>query len=137
MELTLLDRSNYLKGLLVVAKRDNQLTEPEKNILKGIAKRLGFATDFYEDTIRSLLANKYISDKPIKFSDKKVAESFVTDGLNLAFSDQLPAEKEIDWLRSTASENNLDEEWFNLRIKNVSQALKSNSNNNFALLSII
>ena len=137
MELTLLDRSNYLKGLLVVAKKDNQLTEPEKNILKGIAKRLGFATDFYEDTIRSLLANKYISENPIKFSDKKIAESFVADGLNLAFADDFPAEKEIDWLHSTASANDLNDEWFNLKIKNMKEALKSNSGNNIALFSII
>ncbi len=137
MELTLLDRSNYLKGLLVVAKKDNQLTDPEKIILKGIAKRLGFATDFYEDTIRSLLTNKYISEKPIKFSNKKIAESFVSDGLNLAFSDQLPAEKEIDWLRSTASVNDLNDEWFNQKIKNIKETLKTNPSNNFALLSII
>ena len=137
MELTLLDRSNYLKGLLVVAKKDNLLTDPEKIILKGIAKRLGFAKDFYEDTIRSLLANKYISEKPIKFSNKKIAESFVTDGLNLAFADELPAEKEIDWLHSTASVNDLNDEWFNQKIKNIKEALKTNSSNNFALLSII
>ncbi len=137
MELTLLDRSNYLKGLLVVAKKDNQLSEPEKKIIKGIAKRLGFATDFYEDTIRGLLANKYISENPIKFSDTKVAESFVTDGLNLAFADDLPAEKEIDWLRSTASLNNLNDDWFNIKIKSTKEILKSKPGDDITLFSII
>ena len=137
MELSQIDKSNYLKGLLIVAKKDNRLTEPEKKILKSIAKRLGFATDFYEGTIRSLLANKYISDNPIKFSYKKIAESFLVDGLNLALSDNTLAEKELDWLRKTASENELDEEWLNLKIKRMKETLTPLSSGEFALFSII
>jgi len=137
MELTLLDRSNYLKGLLIIAKKDNQLTEPEKEIIKGVAKKLGFASDFYEDTIKSLLANKYISENPIKFSNQKIAETFITDGLNLAFSDDLPADREINWLHTTAVVNDLSDDWFKLKIKNISDSPKSRQGNNFALLSII
>ncbi len=137
MEFTQLDRSNYLKGLLVVAKKDNRLTEPEKVILKGIAKKLGFASDFYEDTIRGLLANKYISESPIKFSDRKIAESFVVDGLNLAFADNLPAEQEIDWLRSTAFVNELKQDWFDLKMKSLKEVMKSKPDSDMALFSII
>ena len=137
MELTLIDKSNYLKGLLVVAKKDNQLTEPEKKIIRNIALKLGFATDFYEDTLKGLLSNKYIGDSPIKFSDKKIAESFVADGLKLAFSDQMVSEKEIDWLKATAEENGIDSEWFSEKIKKNKETPSFNLNSEFALFSII
>ncbi len=137
MELTLIDKSNYLKGLLVVAKKDNQLTEPEKKIIRNIALKLGFATDFYEDTLKGLLANKYIEEKPIRFSDKKIAESFVADGLKLAFSDQMISGKEIDWLKATAEENEIDAEWFSDKLKKNKEAAGFNLNSEFALFSII
>jgi len=137
MELTLRDKSNYLKGLLIVAKKDNQLTEPEKKILRDIAVKLGFATDFYEDTLRSLLSNKYILEDPIKFSSRKVAESFVTDGLRLAFSDMMISEKEIGWLKATALENDLADEWFEERYKKQKDSSNTVSNSEFALFSII
>ncbi len=137
MELTLIDKSSYLKGLLIVAKKDNQLTEPEKKIIRNIALKLGFAKDFYEDTLRSLLANKYIIDSPIKFSSKKVAESFVSDGLKLTFADKMVSGKEIDWLRSTAAENSIDAEWFEEKLKKYKDSAGVVSNSEFALYSII
>ena len=109
MELTLIDKSSYLKGLLIVAKKDKQLTEPEKKIIRDIAVKLGFATDFYEDTLRSLLANKYILENPVKFSQRKIAESFIIDGLKLAFADNMVSDVEIDWLKLTALENGIEE----------------------------
>jgi hypothetical protein len=137
MELTLKDKSSYLKGLLIVAKKDNQLTEPEKKILRDIALKLGFATDFYEDTLRSLLSNKYILEDPIKFSCKKVAESFISDGLRLAFSDMMISEKEIGWLKATAVENEIVEEWFEDKYKRQKDSSNTISNSEFALFSII
>ncbi len=136
MELTLIDKSNYLKGLLIVAKKDNQLTEPEKKIIRNIALKLGFATDFYEDTLRDLLGNKYIVENPIKFSSRKIAESFVSDGLRLAFSDEMVSEKELDWLKATALENEIETEWFDNKIKNYRES-KDHLNSEFALYSII
>ncbi len=136
MELTLIDKSNYLKGLLIVAKKDNQLTEPEKKIIRNIALKLGFATDFYEDTLRDLLGNKYIIENPIKFSCRKVAESFVSDGLKLAFADEMISEKEIDWLKATAIENEIEVEWFNDKIKKHKES-SGHPNSEFALYSII
>ncbi len=136
MELTLIDKSNYLKGLLIVAKKDNQLTEPEKKIIRNIAVKLGFATDFYEDTLRDLLANKYILENPIKFSSKKVAESFIADGLKLAFADELVSEKEIDWLKATAVENEIETQWFDEKMKK-SKDHTGHLNTEFALYSIL
>ena len=137
MEIPIIDKSNYLKGLLITARKDNQLAESEKKILKDISVKLGFASDFYEDTIKSLLSNKYITDEPIKFSNKKIAESFVDDGLRLAFSDNRVTDSEINWLRATAEANGIDKKWFEekMNVHKSSPGLLMNSD--FALYSII
>ena len=122
MEISILDKSNYLKGLLIIAKKDNHLAEQEKKIIRHCAEKLGFARDFYEGTLKSLLANKYISEEPIIFSDKKLAESFITEGLKLAYSNDSISGVEIDWLRSVAIENKLGEEWFEDKIENIKNA---------------
>ena len=137
MEIPAIDRSNYLKGLLITARKDNELSESEKKIIRSIAERLGFATDFYEDTLKTLLANKYILEDPIKFSNKKIAESFVIDGLKLALSDNSEKSIEIDWLKKIAGTNNLNEEWFNKKLNECRDSSNPLSTKDFALLSII
>jgi hypothetical protein len=137
MIIPVIDKSNYLKGLLITARKDKKLADSEKKIIIGIAERLGFAKDFYEEVVNNLLANKYIDEEPIKFSDIKIAESFIIDGLRLAYSDSPDESGEIDWLRKTAAENGINEKWFEDKL----QALKTNVGNflitDFALLSII
>jgi hypothetical protein len=76
LDIPQLDRSNYLKGLLITARRDNQLAESEITIIKKLAARLGFSSDFFEETISHLLENKYITEEPIKFSNQEIAKSF-------------------------------------------------------------
>ena len=137
MEIPAIDRSNYLKGLLITARKDNQLSESEKKIIRSIAERLGFASDFYEDTLKTLLANRYILEDPIKFSNKKIAESFVSDGLKLAFSDKSETNIEIDWLKKTSGINNLNEEWFDKKLTDCKNSSDLLVTNDFALLSII
>jgi hypothetical protein len=138
MELQYQDKSNYLKGLLIVAKKDHQLADSEREIIRKIAEKLGFAADFYEETLRNLLLNNYILENPIKFTHKKVAESFIDDGLRLAFSDEKATDSEIDWLCATALANDLDDTWFSNRIlnyKDVTGIVKVNSD--FAIFSML
>ena len=137
MELTLLDKSNYLKGLLIIARKDNQLAESEKNILKSIAQRLGFASDFYEETIKHLLLNKHIGDEPIKFSHEKIAESFILDGLKLALSDDKISDIEFSWIKNIAPENGISEEHFEKLLKKSKEASNQILNSEYALFSII
>lgn len=137
MEIPIIDKSNYLKGLLITARKDNQLSESEKKILKDISVRLGFASDFYEDVIKSLLSNKYITDEPIIFSNKKIAESFVDDGLRLAYSDEQVSDNEINWLRSTSEANGIEKKWFDEKMKTHKSSSGHLTNADFALYSII
>jgi len=137
MEFTQLDKSSYLKGLLIVAKKDERLTDFEKKFLKNIASKLGFASDFSESTIRSLLSNKYIPEYPIKFSERMIAESFILDGIKLALNDDNLSNKELEWLKQTATENQLDEDWFNNKVKKLKESISIIPTTEFALYSII
>lgn len=137
MNFTLLDKSNYLKGLLIIARKDNQLAESEKNILKSIAEKLGFASDFYEETIKNLLVNTHINDEPIIFSNEKIASSFISDGLRLAFSDKKINEAEMEWLKATTLKNSLDQNWFEKELENVKAESNLSVKSDLSLYSII
>ncbi|HEY4756145.1 MAG TPA: hypothetical protein VIH28_08830 [Ignavibacteriaceae bacterium] len=137
MNFTLLDKSNYLKGLLIIARKDNQLAESEKNILKSIAEKLGFASDFYEETIKNLLVNTHINDEPIKFSNEKIASSFILDGLRLAFSDKKINEAEMEWLKATTLKNSIDQNWFEKELENVKAESNLSVKSDLSLYSII
>jgi uncharacterized tellurite resistance protein B-like protein len=137
LNFTQLDKSNYLKGLLIVARKDNQLAEQEKNILKSISEKLGFATDFYQEAIKNLLVNKHISEEPIKFSNRKIASSFISDGLNLAYSDNKIHQAEIEWLKKTAEANQLDNNWFHSELNKMGTEIENSVKANLKLYSII
>ncbi len=109
---TTLDRSNYLKGLLILARQDRHLVDNEREIIRDVAKKFGFSRDFYEDTLRDLMSNKYIKDDPFKFSSREVAESFLTDGFALALSDDKLDTTELTWLQKIASLNEITDEQF-------------------------
>lgn len=137
MNIPLLDRSNYLKGLFITAKLDRQLSEKEKEILKKISDKLGFANDFYEETIRGLLSNKYLAEDPIIFTDQTVAKSFIRDAIRLVYSDGSDTKNEIEWLKKTAKANSIDEEFLLNEIKLNENPSRLLVNNDFALFSII
>ena len=137
MEILAQDKSSYLKGLLIIAKKDNVLAEAEESIIRQLAKRLGFSVSFYEETLQSLLSNEYLSEDPLKFSDEKLSHSFIIDGLMLAYSDNVLDEREIDWLRQTAKLNNINIQWFEDKDKEVHRNSIAGVKTEFALYSII
>ena len=110
--LTLIDKSNYLKGLLLLAKMDSQLFEREKDFIRNIAQRLGFSQEFYEEELKTLLANKNIKEDPILFSSKQAAELFIADGAALTATDGKMTESEVEWLKKNALMNNIEESHF-------------------------
>jgi len=137
MDIPQIDRSNYLKGLLITAKVDKQLTDPEKKIIKQFSDKLGFSSDFYEEIISSLLANEYIKEEPIVFSNTEIARSFIEDGLNLALADDELDAKELKWLTATAKANSIDESWVNKKLNELKSSSRLFGNTEFALYSLI
>ena len=137
MNIPIIDRSNYLKGLFITAKLDKELTAKEKDILKKFSDKLGFASDFFDETVRSLLTNKYIFEEPIIFSDQKIANSFLRDAVKLACVNDLITEAEINFLNDTAAANNIKKEFVEKELKSYKDSPNYFIGKDFALFSII
>jgi DnaJ-domain-containing protein 1 len=119
-----LDRSNYLKGLVILARQDKRLVDNERDVIRDVAQRFGFSRDFYEDVLRNLMANKYIKDDPFRFSSREIAESFLTDGFKLALSDNSFDNTELVWLKSVAAMNEIPEDKFRELLNDYLQILE-------------
>jgi hypothetical protein len=137
MNIPIIDRSNYLKGLFITAKLDKELTDKERDILKKISDRLGFASDFFQETIRSLLTNKYIVEEPIIFSNQEIAISFLKDAVKLASINDLVTDAEINWLNKTAEVNKINTGFVDKEFKTFKETPRSIVGSDFALYSII
>jgi len=113
MNISVIDGSNYFKGLLLLVRKDLKVSEPEIEMMNRIGKKLGFEQEFCENAIHDVLENTYIVDSPPGFSNKDLAARFIRDGLALALSDrEVVHPSEEEWLRLTVEKNGLDPEWF-------------------------
>jgi hypothetical protein len=112
MKITLIDASNYFKGLLLLIRKDGKVTDKEKELTRRIGKSLGFEREFCDNAIHEILENKFIVDTPPEFSSRELAMKFIKDGLTLASSDDEVRAPEEEWLKSTATKNGLEIEWF-------------------------
>ncbi len=111
MHITLQEGSEFFRGLLLLIRKDQKITEEEKTLLMRIGKSLGFAPSFCTTAIGEIMENKYISNIPPVFSNKKIAENFINHGLIISYSDNEIHKNELQWLRSVAKCNGIDDEW--------------------------
>jgi len=106
-----LDRSNYVKGLLLLIGKDNKITDSERDFLQKRGATLSFDKKFIESAINELFENKYLGNEPPVFSRKQYAEAFLRDAIQLALVDNDLTTEEFDWLQSIAAANNISQEW--------------------------
>jgi len=119
MNISIIDRSNYFKGLLLLIRKDRRITESEIQLMKRIGRTLGFDHEFCDNAIHDILENNYIVDEPLTFSTKDLTGKFIKDGLAIASSDNEIHAFEKEWLKSIAKKNGLSLTWFNLKNINV------------------
>jgi hypothetical protein len=112
MKITVMDGSNYFKGLLLLIRKDRRITESEIQLMKRIGKSLGFERQFCVNAIHDILENNYIVDAPLEFSTKELAIKFIKDGFAIVLSNNEVHPFEKEWLRSIAKKNGLDLTWF-------------------------
>jgi uncharacterized tellurite resistance protein B-like protein len=112
MKISVLDASNYFKGLLLLIRKDRKVSESESDLMKRIGKTLGFEKEFCDGAVRDILANTYIDDTPPDFSTRELAVKFIKDGFSIAFADNEFDPSEEEWLRSTAERNGIEPELF-------------------------
>ena len=106
-----LDRSNYVKGLLLLIGKDKKITDAERDFLHTVGKALSFNKKFIDRAIDELFENKYLGSDPPVFSQKQYAEAFLRDAIKLVFVDNELSNEEFDWLQSIALSNGLTYDW--------------------------
>lgn len=112
MKISVIDASNYFKGLLLLIGKDRKISGPEIVLVQRIGKAFGFEKVFCDNAIRDILENKFILDVAPEFSKKELAKKFIKDGLTLAASDNEIDPTEEEWLLSIAEKNGLNAQWF-------------------------
>lgn len=108
MKISIIDAGNYLRGLMLLIRKDHKITEAENLLLKRIGKSLGFESEFCERTINEILHNRFVEDTPPVFADKELAMKFIKDGLTVIYSDSILHPAEENWLIATAEKNDID-----------------------------
>lgn len=111
MNLTFLDKSSYLKGLLILIGKDKIIAKRERTLLTEVSNILGFDPEFCRDAINDLLENEYIIEEPPLFSDKEIAKAFIKDGIRIAFADKELHLYELNWLKSVSDRNKIEAGW--------------------------
>ncbi len=111
MRISLLDRSLYYKGLMILIRKDRKIHDEEKNVMLSIGTMLGFDPKFCAKTMEEILDNDFIVDTPPLFSDTGIALSFIRDGLRVSAADGQIHEAEIKWLESVAERNGIGNLW--------------------------
>jgi len=129
MSMTLADRSDYFRGLLLLTRKDSVITNEEKAVLLRLGELLQFNREFCEHTIRNLLQNPYFDEKPPFFSNRECAEMFLLDGIKVAFADHNLHKKEYAWIQEIAVKNDISLEWLSDRLSEFLNETDFNRNN--------
>lgn len=127
-------RSIYLKGLLLLIKRDKIIEEPEKKLMQDVGRILGFEKEFIQNSIDNLLENEFITEEIPVFTDKNIAESFLLDGLKLSFSDNDFAPEEIEYLTEVAKQNELEKDTFPSILQSYLSHFETLNDNDFLFI---
>jgi hypothetical protein len=114
MRMSLMDRSLYYKGLMLLIRKDREIHDEEKRIMMAIGETLGFDAKFCENAIKEILTNKP------QFSKPAIARCFIKDGLKVCLVDNEAHETELAWLKAVAEENGLDYTWYKTSVETAS-----------------
>ncbi len=117
MNITVLEASEYFRGLLILIRKDLKTTQHEINLVKRIGKSLGFEDEFCANAVSEILENPFIAEESPLFSKKELAIKFLRDGVFIAWADGEAHPREEQWLRSVAEKNGLDPEILSEELK--------------------
>ena len=111
MKISLIDRSLYYKGLMLLIRKDRKIQDEERKIMMRIGEMLGFEMKFCENAIKEIIDNKHIIDSPPHFTEPGIALCFIRDGLRVSASDGQIDKEELAWLESVAETNDIISLW--------------------------
>jgi len=119
MDITLKDRGEFLRGFLVLVKKNKDISEFDKNMILVVGKYFGFAEDFCKEAIKNLMENEYLSEEPPTFSNPYIAEYFLVETYRILKQLHPLEHNEEHWFVATAERN---------KIKHVMNKMKSGLN---------
>lgn len=105
------DRGKYLKALLILIGKDKKIVRQERENLIKLANILGFDKEFCDTAMNEYFENEYLVQDPPKFSDQKIAQAFLLDGIKIAVADKELHLFELNWLKSIADINGISSSW--------------------------
>ena len=111
MKISLMDRSLYFKGLMLLIRKDRAVGEEERVMMMRIGRLFSFERRFCQRVIDEILINQHVVDEPPLFSEPAIARCFIQDGLKLSLADRQIHDKEWRWLKTVAAKNHLDQSW--------------------------
>lgn len=107
----IVDTSSYLRGLLILIRKDKNVWDHEMKLFFEEGKSLGFENTFCEDSLNNLLININIDPKPPVFFDKKIAEKLLIKGIQVINDDLKINPEKLAFLEAVAKDNGLLQEW--------------------------
>jgi hypothetical protein len=117
MRLSPLDRSRYYRGLLVLVRKDRLVDRRERSLMLQIGRLLDFDPSFCAAALDDLLRNRAITDEPVVFSRREIAECFLADAAALACCDGEVHPHEMACLRSVARANGITTAWLHAQVQ--------------------
>lgn len=107
----MIDKSNYLRGLLILIRKDKNVWDHEHAFFLEESSTLGFDREFSLNALKELIGNKYIDNTPPVFYDKKYAARFIIRSLFMISQNYKIHPEEINFLTHTARLNQLSDKW--------------------------
>jgi hypothetical protein len=132
MKISVIEKSLYFKGLLLLIRKDREIQEEEKQLMMRIGPIMGFEKKFCENAIDEIIHNKNIDDSPPLFSNSTIAEYFIHDAIIISLADKEIHETEIAWLTDIARANGI-ENILNDYLKKLTKGKKQEMENNLAV----
>ena len=129
VELTFKDKGDFLRGLLILIGKDNNIHEKERKAILEIGLRLGFEKKFCVDAVNDFLSNQYIDKSSPKFSGIEIAKYFLEQAFHVAKVDKDLHVAEIKWLSEVAKKNHVNNSWFRNKFLEFSSPSEELHNN--------
>ena len=115
-ELDAREKSEYLRGLLVVMAADGDVHDLEKATIRRVIEPFGFSPDYIEECMADILKNAHVSHAAPVFRNRQHALSFLCDALSIAFADGEMHMAEQSWLATAAAANGIATEWLDAQL---------------------
>ncbi len=105
MKLSFIDTGSYLRGMLILIRKDNVIHKNETELMDKILIKMGFDPEIFKDTLSKFLYGKLVDEVPPKFSSKRATIKFILDAIEMSFVDNYFHIKELGWLDEVAKRN--------------------------------